>query len=67
MESRGPAAERAKEADVRVKGLGSAVRGTAGCKRAFCGRMTVESIICLENSLVNLREKQRIMNQIMSF
>lgn len=36
-------------ADMRVNGL-----GCTGFKRAFSGRMTFESSICLENPLVNL-------------
>ena len=39
--------------DERVNG-----RGTAGFRRAFCGKMMVESILCLENSLVNLRKTE---------
>ena len=42
-------AEGAKETGLGVNGL-----GCPGFKRAFCGRMIVESIIRLENPLVNL-------------
>ena len=50
------ATEGEMEACERVNALGIAGPRSAGFKRAFWGRMTVESIICLENSLVNLED-----------
>ena len=51
--SRG-SADGGKREDVRANGLGIVAEGTARCARDFCGRMTAELIICLENPLVDL-------------